>query len=114
MSLLDSAIKRAPLVATAHLSRGLLLKRLGRTRDAVHDFRAARFLDDNAWLAPYQLALCLEALGDDREAAEAYRHTLAILEANGPSGIPGSSSTLDSMAIAAAALCRRRLQRSAK
>ncbi|HWN66846.1 MAG TPA: CheR family methyltransferase, partial [Haliangium sp.] len=87
LALLDTAVTRAPLAATAHLARGLLLKRVTRTREAIDAFRAARFLDAHAWLAPYQLALCLEAAGEHKEAEEAYRHALGVIEVGGPPGL---------------------------
>jgi chemotaxis protein methyltransferase CheR len=109
MALLDGAVARAPLAATAHLARGLLLKRAARVREAIDAFRAARFLDAHAWLAPYQLALCLEATGEPIEAEEAYRHTLGVIEAGGPPGLASPSVAIEALATTVAEVCRNRV-----
>ncbi len=107
--LVDRAVARAPLAATAHLARGLLLKRVARVQEAIDAFRAARFLDAHAWLAPYQLALCLEAIGEPTEAEEAYRHALGVIEAGGPPGLARSSVSIETLATTVAEVCRIRL-----
>jgi chemotaxis protein methyltransferase CheR len=111
MALLDAAVARAPLAATAHLARGLLLKRATRTREAIDAFRAARFLDAHAWLAPYQLALCLEAAGEHKEAEEAYRHALGVIEVGGPPGLAKASLAIEALATTVAEVCRNRVAR---
>lgn len=111
MALLDAAVARAPLAATAHLARGLLLKRVTRTREAIDAFRAARFLDAHAWLAPYQLALCLEAAGEHKEAEEAYRHALGVIEVGGPPGLAKTSLAIEALATTVAEVCRNRVAR---
>ena len=111
LMLLDAAVARAPLAATAHLARGLLLKRATRVTEAVAAFRAARFLDAHAWLAPYQLALCLEATGEHTEAEEAYRHTLGVIEAGGPPGLAKPSLAIEALATTVAEVCRDRVAR---
>ena len=112
LTLIDGAIQRAPLAASAHLARGLLLKRLGRTQEAIDSLRAARFLDGNGWLAPYQLALCLESVGDSDEALEAYRHAFAVIELHGPSGLHKPSIAVDNLALTVAEVCINRIGRS--
>lgn len=114
LSLLDVAVTRAPLAAAVHLARGLLLKRIGRTQETIDAFRAARFLDDHAWLAPYQLALCLEAIGEQQEAMEAYRHALGVLEAGGPPGLARPSAAVETLAATVAEVCRNRLRARAR
>lgn len=111
LTLLDAAVAGSPLSAMAHLARGLLLKRATRIREAVDAFRAARFLDAHAWLAPYQLALCLEASGEHKEAEEAYRHTLGVIEAGGPPGLAKTSLAIEALATTVAEVCRNRLAR---
>jgi chemotaxis protein methyltransferase CheR len=111
MALLDAAVARAPLAATAHLARGLLLKRTTRAREAIDAFRAARFLDAHAWLAPYQLALCLEAAGEHKEAEEAYRHALGVIEVGGPPGLARASLAMEALATTVAEVCRNRVAR---
>jgi chemotaxis methyl-accepting protein methylase len=113
LSLIDAAITRAPLWAPAHLARGLVLKHAGRQIEAIDSLRASRFLDDHAWLAPYQLAMCLDAVGEPEDALEAYRHALGVLETRGKSGLYQSSSEassdVDTLASTAAEVCRGRI-----
>lgn len=109
MALVDSAVARAPLAATAHLARGLLLKRAARVQEAIDAFRAARFLDAHAWLAPYQLALLLEATGEHIEAEEAYRHALGVIESGGPPGLASPSVAIEALATTVAEVCRNRV-----
>jgi tetratricopeptide (TPR) repeat protein len=113
LALIDAAITRAPLWAPGHLARGLVLKHAGRQIEAIESLRASRFLDDHAWLAPYQLAMCLEAIGEPEDALEAYRHALGVLETRGKSGLYQSSagawSDVDALASTAAEVCRGRI-----
>lgn len=111
LALIDAAVVRVPLAAPAHLARGLALKRAGRVHEAIEAFRAARFLDAHAWLAPFQLALCLEAVGESQEAYEAYRHALGVLETQGPSGLVNASVAVDNLAATVAEVCRNRVRR---
>jgi chemotaxis protein methyltransferase CheR len=110
LALLDRAVERRPLMAAAHLSRGLLLKRLGRIHEAIDALRAARFLAADGWLAPYQLGLCLEAVGETDEAAEAYRHALSILDMRGASGLYRETVAVENLATTVAEVCRTRIQ----
>jgi tetratricopeptide (TPR) repeat protein len=98
-----------PLSPHVQVSRGLALKQTGRLREAVAAFRAARFLDWHAWFAPYELGLCLEALGDTEDASEAYRHAVAVLEQGGPSGIAELSDAVEALGLSVADACRLRL-----
>ena len=108
----DTAIGKAPVSASAHLARGLILKQLNRIHDAVVSLRASRFLDSKAWLAPYQLALCLDAIGDSNDALEAYRHALGVLRAKGTSGLHKPSDDVDMLMETAAEVCRGRIEAS--
>ncbi|ACY19253.1 CheR family methyltransferase [Haliangium ochraceum] len=110
---LTAAANRAPLAAAVHLERGLLLKRLTRLDEAVHALRAARFLDADSWLAPYQLAMCLEARGELKEAEEGYRHALAVIDAGGGPGPSRSAQALAHLATTAAEVCRQRVGKRA-
>lgn len=109
LSLVDAAIAIAPLWPPAHLARGLVLKHAGRVHEAIDALRASRFLDGHAWLAPYQLALCLEAVGEPEDALEAYRHALGVLETQGQSGLHRPSAEVDSLAMTAIEVCRDRI-----
>lgn len=112
LALVDTAIGKSPVSAPAHLARGLLLKQLNRIHDAVESLRAARFLDSKAWLAPYQLALCLDAIGDNNDALEAYRHALGVLGSKGTSGLHKPSDDVDMLVETAAEVCRDRIEAS--
>lgn len=112
LSLVDAAISKAPVLASAHLARGLILKQLNRIHDAVESLRAARFLDSKAWLAPYQLALCLDTIGDNNDALEAYRHALGVLRSKGTSGLHKPSDDVDMLVETAAEVCRGRIEAS--
>lgn len=110
LTLLEDLLARDPLQATAHLLHGLVLKRAAKPRAAAAALRRARFLcPDNAWLAPYLLALLLEQIGDPADAREAYRHALTILESGGESGLPCSSLIKESLIETVAETCRTRL-----
>lgn len=109
LRLIDIALTNEPLSAPAHLARGLVLKQANRTHEAIECLRASRFLDDQTWLAPYQLALCLSAIGSNNDALEAYRHALAVLDAKGTSGLHRPSEDVDILAGTAAEVCRDRI-----
>jgi chemotaxis protein methyltransferase CheR len=106
---LDRPTVTAPLDAAARLARGLLLKQLGRIDEAIQELRAARFLDPESWLAPYQLAACLERAGEPEEALEAYRHTAAAIDSGGHSGLQPPDESIEMLAASTAAACRRKL-----
>jgi chemotaxis protein methyltransferase CheR len=109
LRVLDRPTVTAPLDAAARLARGLLLKQLGRLDEAIQELRAARFLDPESWLAPYQLAACLERGGEPEEALEAYRHTAAAIDSGGRSGLEPPDDSIEVLAASAAAACRRKL-----
>jgi chemotaxis protein methyltransferase CheR len=113
----SAAVGRAPtlrpgeLDASAHLARGLEDKRAGRLRAAVESFRRARVLLDDTWLPAYELGICLDALGEQAEAREAYRHALAVALAGGLSGL--GDPEVDLLARTVAEACRARLEGAA-
>jgi Flp pilus assembly protein TadD len=110
LRLLDELLADDPLLAAAHLLRGLLLKRSGALLDAVAALRCARFLyGDEAWLPPYHLALVLEQLGEPAEAGEAYRHALAAAIAGGRSGLLMWEAAEEALVHTVAEACRARL-----
>jgi tetratricopeptide (TPR) repeat protein len=101
-----------PLDAGAHLQLGLLLKGAGRPHEAIPSLRRARFLlRDESWLAPYSLAVCLEAASEPREALEAYLHAAAVLAVGGPSGQATPEDSEPMLAATALESCRKRIDR---
>ncbi len=110
LDILEDQTERHPLLAVVQLARGLALKQSGMLREAVTAFRAARFLEGNAWFAPYQLGLCLEALGDPDDACEAYRHAITVVDGGGPSGLSSLDHDAETLRLTVAAACRTRLQ----
>lgn len=115
LALLDGLLARDRLLAPAHLIRGLVLKRKGASREAVAALRCARFLSsDEAWMAPYNLALLLDQQGELEGAEEAYQHTLAILAAGGRSGLPSTKHPEEMLLQTVAEACRARLRALAR
>jgi len=109
LRVLDRPSVVEPLDAAAHLARGLLFKQLGQLDSAIQELRAAQFLDPESWLAPYQLAACLERTGDSEDALEAYRHTVAAIDNGGRSGVTPPDESIEVLAASTAASCRKKL-----
>lgn len=110
IELCDAALAGDRLFAAAHLTKGLALKRAGRFAEAVPVLRCARFLThDESWLAPYTLARCLERVGDQDGAVEAYRHTVSIVEGGGAAGLSPWDTSMDPFARTVAETCKARL-----
>ena len=110
IALCNEAIAADQLFPAAHLAKGLALKRAGRLAEAIDVLRCARFLThDEAWLAPYTLARCLDRTGDVEGAVEAYRHALAIIQAGGASGLAPWDTEVDAFGRTAGDACKARL-----
>ena len=108
--MLKRIVERDALAAPAYLAMGLLWKKQGRLAEATSALRRARFLfGDDSWLAPYTLAVCLEARGDWREALEGYRQAAAVLEWGGPSGLVDPESNEQDFASTVLESCLRRM-----
>ena len=96
--------------AVGQLSLGILRKQEERYAEACTALRISRFLTrDEYWLAPFQLGVCLEKLGDVREAAEAFRHALLIANSGGSSGMVGDPD-VEAMRTSIVAACQERLR----
>jgi chemotaxis methyl-accepting protein methylase len=99
-----------PSDASAHVVRGLGLKRANRVAEAIDAFLCARsFAVHETWLPTYQLALCFEELGRMGDALLAFEDALAALEAGAPAGLPAHDAEARALAPIAAESCRRRL-----
>ena len=111
LEILDGLLAHDPLLAAAHLVRGLALKRAGVYQEATATLRCARFLlGDASWLAPYHLALLLELRGEPEDACEAYRHALGIIQAGGASGLPASDGAEQLLTKTVAEACSARIR----
>jgi len=81
-ALLDyqAAIDVEPAHAEPHLYAGVALYLGGELERALHELRAAAFLDSGLWPASLYLALCHETLGHEAEAVREYRHVLRVAD----------------------------------
>ena len=110
ITILNQIVERDALAAPAYLAMGLLWKKQGRLAEATSALQRARFLfGDDSWLAPYTLAVCLEARGDWREALEGYRHAAAVLEWGGPSGLVDPESNEQDFSSTVLESCLQRM-----
>jgi chemotaxis protein methyltransferase CheR len=73
-----AALHRDPTRADAHLFAGVARYLCGEVEAALHNLRAALFLDETLWPAAFYLALCHENSGHPAEALQAYEHVLRI------------------------------------
>jgi chemotaxis protein methyltransferase CheR len=64
--------------AEPHMYLGIALYLNGAIEGALHELRAAAFLDPELWPAAFYLAVCHEALGQLEEAAREYRHVVRV------------------------------------
>jgi tetratricopeptide (TPR) repeat protein len=111
LQILKALLARQPMAAAGQLAFGLLLKGMGRIPEATIALRQARFLfGDGSWLAPYTLAVCLDAQNDWREAYEAYRHAIAVIEWHGPSGLSAHDGNEEMLGATVLDSCRQRLE----
>jgi tetratricopeptide (TPR) repeat protein len=75
-------------VAEPHMYLGIALYLNGGIEGALHELRAAAFLDPELWPAAFYLAVCHEALGQLEEAAREYRHVVRTASRAGGAGLP--------------------------
>jgi chemotaxis protein methyltransferase CheR len=64
--------------AEPHMYLGIALYLNGALEAALHELRAAVFLDPALWPAAFYLAVCHEALGQLEEARREYRHVVRV------------------------------------
>jgi len=67
-----------PTQPEPHMYLGIAHYLDGRLEPALHELRAAAFLDAELWPAAFYLAVCHEALGQLAEAAREYRHVVRV------------------------------------
>jgi chemotaxis protein methyltransferase CheR len=64
--------------AEPHMYLGIALYLNGSIEPALHELRAAVFLEPELWPAAFYLAVCHEARGELQEAAREYRHVVRV------------------------------------
>ena len=74
--------------ADPHMYLGIALYLNGAIEVALHELRAAAFLDPALWPAAFYLAVCHEALGQLDEAAREYRHVVRVASRSNGSSLP--------------------------
>jgi chemotaxis protein methyltransferase CheR len=75
-------------VAEPHMYLGIALYLDGNLAGALHELRAAAFLDPELWPAAFYLAVCHEGLGQLEEAAREYRHVVRVASRATPPSLP--------------------------
>ncbi|HVY32488.1 MAG TPA: CheR family methyltransferase [Polyangiaceae bacterium] len=74
----ELAVDADPTRAEPHMYLGIALYLNGAIEGALHELRAAAFLDAELWPAAFYLAVCHEALGQLDEARREYRHVVRV------------------------------------
>lgn len=74
----ELAVEQDATRAEPHMYLGIALYLNGAIEVALHELRAAVFLDPELWPAAFYLAVCHEALGQLDEAAREYRHVVRV------------------------------------
>jgi chemotaxis protein methyltransferase CheR len=74
----ELAVDQDSTVAEPHMYLGIALYLNGAIEAALHELRAAAFLDPELWPAAFYLAVCHEALGQLEEAKREYRHVVRV------------------------------------
>jgi len=75
-------------IAEPHMYLGIALYLNGSIEAALHELRAAAFLDPQLWPAAFYLAVCHEALGQLEEAAREYQHVVRVASRATPPSLP--------------------------
>jgi chemotaxis methyl-accepting protein methylase len=104
-----AALHRDATRADAHLYAGVARYLCGEVELALHNLRAALFLDESLWPAAFYLALCHENSGHPTEALQAYEHVLRIHDRE-RAVHPALGSVFDAWREDLCAVARRRVQ----
>jgi chemotaxis protein methyltransferase CheR len=86
--LCHAALEEDPFRPAAHFLLGLARRLQGSYQEAVHQFRAAAYLQPDDWLAPFHLAESYRSLGRHDEAIREYKSCIARMEAGGSEPSP--------------------------
>jgi chemotaxis protein methyltransferase CheR len=84
----ELAVDQDSTQAEPHMYLGIALYLNGNIEAALHELRAAAFLDPTLWPAAFYLAVCHEALGQLQEAAREYRHVVRVAARGAPANLP--------------------------
>ncbi len=86
--LCHAALEEDPFRPAAHFLLGLARRLQGSYQEAVHQFRAAAYLQPDDWLAPFHLAESYRALERSEDAIREYKSCIARMESGGPEPAP--------------------------
>jgi len=104
-----AALSRDRTRADSHLYAGVARYLCGEIELALHDLRAALFLDESLWPAAFYLALCHENSGHPAEALQAYEHVLRVHDRQRAAHVT-LGSVFDAWRDDLCAVARRRVQ----
>jgi chemotaxis protein methyltransferase CheR len=104
-----AALSRDRTRADTHLYAGVARYLCGEIELALHDLRAALFLDETLWPAAFYLALCHENSGHPAEALQSYEQVLRIQDRKRTSAVT-LASVFDAWREDLCAVARRRVQ----
>jgi len=104
-----AALSRDRTRADSHLYAGVARYLCGEIELALHDLRAALFLDESLWPAAFYLALCHENSGHPAEALQAYEQVLRAHERERAAHVT-LGSVFDAWREDLCAVARRRVQ----
>jgi Flp pilus assembly protein TadD len=84
----ELAVDQDSTHAEPHMYLGIALYLNGSIESALHELRAAAFLDAALWPASFYLAVCHEALGQLQEATREYRHVVRMAARGSQTKLP--------------------------
>ena len=84
----ELAVDSDATLAEPHMYLGIALYLDGKLEAALHELRAAAFLDSALWPAMFYSAVCYEALGQLEDAAREYRHVVRVAARGQGSSLP--------------------------
>ena len=84
----ELAVDSDATLAEPHLYLGIALYLDGSLEKALHELRAAAFLDSALWPAMFYSAVCYEALGQLEAATREYRHVVRVAARSTGASLP--------------------------
>jgi chemotaxis methyl-accepting protein methylase len=84
----ELAVDSDATLAEPHLYLGIALYLDGSLEKALHELRAAAFLDSALWPAMFYSAVCYEALGQLEAATREYRHVVRVAARSPGASLP--------------------------